>query len=299
MNKLNISRYKKSILAIITAVIMLILASIIGVKVSAKIDKDDKYNYIMDLIKQEKYIYALGELEDIQDFSAYSKEEIEKINNYKKMLTKYIEIDEEAYVRDLIKALEEFLNNYRETLNEDIFEKLKESLGLKIDNCKEKIKLLDEEKSKIIEVIEMDIVEGETLLKIFKSENPKEDVSEIEAIIENRKEEIALNEENAGNTNKVEAEKATTEENTDVSENEAITETNNDNEPKISNTIAAQSSNQLITVVSNGGSYAELTMWEKLSNGKWIEVDSMPARLGENGMKYYGDVYEMDKCTPT
>ena len=75
MNKLNISRYKKSILAIITAVIMLILASIIGVKVSAKIDKDDKYNYIMDLIKQEKYIYALGELEDIQDFSAYSKEE--------------------------------------------------------------------------------------------------------------------------------------------------------------------------------------------------------------------------------
>ena len=25
----------------------------------------------------------------------------------------------------------------------------------------------------------------------------------------------------------------------------------------------------------------------------------MPARLGENGMKYYGDVYEMDKCTPT
>ena len=179
MNKLNISRYKKSILAIITAVIMLILASIIGVKVSAKIDKDDKYNYIMDLIKQEKYIYALGELEDIQDFSAYSKEEIQKINNYKKMLTKYIEIDEEAYVRDLIKALEEFLNNYRETLNEDIFEKLKESLGLKIDNCKEKIKLLDEEKSKIIEVIEMDIVEGETLLKIFKSENPKEDVSEI------------------------------------------------------------------------------------------------------------------------
>ena len=207
MNKLNISRYKKSILAIITAVIMLILASIIGVKVSAKIDKDDKYNYIMDLIKQEKYIYALGELEDIQDFSAYSKEEIEKINNYKKMLTKYIEIDEEAYVRDLIKALEEFLNNYRETLNEDIFEKLKESLGLKIDNCKEKIKLLDEEKSKIIEVIEMDIVEGETLLKIFKSENPKEDVSEIEAIIENRKEEIALNEENAGNTIKLKLKK--------------------------------------------------------------------------------------------
>lgn len=67
----------------------------------------------------------------------------------------------------------------------------------------------------------------------------------------------------------------------------------------ISNTIAAQSSNQIITVVSNGGSYGELVMWEKDDSGNWIEVDRVAARLGQNGMKYASEVYEMDKCTPT
>lgn len=71
------------------------------------------------------------------------------------------------------------------------------------------------------------------------------------------------------------------------------------NEPKISNTSVAQNSRQIISVVSTGGSTAELVLWQKDSNGKWYEYDSMFARLGENGMKAAKDVYEMDLCTPT
>ncbi|MBM6838614.1 L,D-transpeptidase family protein, partial [Clostridium saudiense] len=67
----------------------------------------------------------------------------------------------------------------------------------------------------------------------------------------------------------------------------------------IGSTLAAQNSSQIITVVSNGGSYGELVMWEKDGSGNWIEVDRVAARLGQNGMKYASEVYEMDKCTPT
>ena len=69
--------------------------------------------------------------------------------------------------------------------------------------------------------------------------------------------------------------------------------------PKIANTSVAASSSQLISVVSTGGSTAELILWQKDSNGTWYEYDSMFARLGENGMKNSSDVYEMDLSTPT
>ena len=69
--------------------------------------------------------------------------------------------------------------------------------------------------------------------------------------------------------------------------------------PKISNTSVAASSSQLISVVSTGGTTAELVLWQKDSEGTWYEYDSMPAMLGQNGMKYASSVYEMDLSTPT
>lgn len=71
------------------------------------------------------------------------------------------------------------------------------------------------------------------------------------------------------------------------------------NEPQIASTSVAKNSSQIISVVSTGGTTAELVLWQKDSNGKWYEYDSMFARLGENGMKAAKDVYEMDLCTPT
>ena len=70
-------------------------------------------------------------------------------------------------------------------------------------------------------------------------------------------------------------------------------------QPKIAYTSAAANSSQLITVVSTGGSSAELTLWQKDSSGNWFEYDSMFARLGSGGMKSASLVYEMDMCTPT
>ena len=70
-------------------------------------------------------------------------------------------------------------------------------------------------------------------------------------------------------------------------------------QPKIAYTSAAANSSQLITVVSTGGSSAELTLWQKDSSGNWFEYDSMFAHLGSGGMKSASLVYEMDMCTPT
>lgn len=87
--------------------------------------------------------------------------------------------------------------------------------------------------------------------------------------------------------------------NNEITNSNNSTQTQNNNNPKIANTSVAKSSNQIISVVSTGGSTAELVLWQKDSNGNWYEYDSMFARLGENGMKNASEVYEMDLCTPT
>ena len=102
---------------------------------------------------------------------------------------------------------------------------------------------------------------------------------------------------------KLEAEKILeTENNIETSSITSSSESHSSNtvsQPKIAYTSAAANSSQLITVVSTGGSSAELTLWQKDSSGNWFEYDSMFARLGSGGMKSASLVYEMDMCTPT
>lgn len=135
--------------------------------------------------------------------------------------------------------------------------------------------------------IENDEDNVQALIDGFKEKYPIEDIS----LLENKyKEKLA----------KVEIEKEEElEENHTETINSNTPHFNSGNELTITNTVASQNSSQIITVVSNGGSYAELVMWEKDDNGKWGEVDRVGARLGQNGMKSSSEVYEMDKCTPT
>ncbi|MGL5354893.1 MAG: hypothetical protein ACRDA5_16495, partial [Clostridium sp.] len=66
----------------------------------------------------------------------------------------------------------------------------------------------------------------------------------------------------------------------------------------IGNTKASKDSSQLVTVVSKGGSNAELTLWERDKDNNWNSTTRTFARLGSGGMKEAGEVYEMDLCTP-
>ena len=142
---------------------------------------------------------------------------------------------------------------------------------------------------------------------------PNEDYIQLEEALKAKEEQIAIEKEEAARLEaeekaleeaaKLEAEKILeTENNIETSSITSSSESHSSNtvsQPKIAYTSAAANSSQLITVVSTGGSSAELTLWQKDSSGNWFEYDSMFARLGSGGMKSASLVYEMDMCTPT
>lgn len=161
-----------------------------------------------------------------------------------------------------------------------------------IDNHIKEMENINIFKVQIEEAIDRDIEEAKTLIEIFKRDYPDEDIlaleNKLKEKISNIEKEKELLKEDETVIEEVEYEK-------DINNSTGIQE----NKLGIANTVAAQNSSQIITVVSNGGSYGELVMWQKDGNGNWFEVDRVAARLGQNGMKYASEVYEMDKCTPT
>lgn len=126
--------------------------------------------------------------------------------------------------------------------------------------------------------------------KRIKDEEDKKLEEEIKEGLEKDADEKEKNEEN---------DSTVLENNNEITNSNNSTQTQNNNNPKIADTSVAKNSNQIISVISTGGSTAELVLWQKDSNGKWYKYDSMFARLGENGMKNASEVYEMDLCTPT
>lgn len=147
------------------------------------------------------------------------------------------------------------------------------------------------------------------MINSFKEKYPNEDISEIENIYKEKLEILRIEEEkrvkeevNKTNTSKTNTSKNNNEvqqNQEDISANNSDSTTNNDISKSIANTYAAQNSSQIVTVISEGGSYGELVAWEKVSDGSWREVQRVKARLGANGLKDASLVYEMDKCTPT
>lgn len=65
--------------------------------------------------------------------------------------------------------------------------------------------------------------------------------------------------------------------------NEQIAKTKENISARIGNTSPAANSSQLIFVVSTGGTYAEVVLWQEDSEGIWYDFDRMSGRLGENG----------------
>lgn len=276
--------------------LILIIITISGITIfnvtASKTEKNESVLEIENLISQGNYNEASAKIDELVN----NKRNIEiKILAYKELLIAYNDISLSEDTMKTKSDIEKFKNYYSELLKKDIFNKLKEDLLKKendIDNYLNEAAKISSLKEKIIEAIEKDTEEASVLIDKFKSEYPNENILDLEEKYEEKIAEIEKEKEDLKET-EVTIEEVDYEK--DINNSIVAEEDKNG----IANTSAAQNSSQIITVVSNGGSYGELVMWEKDSNGKWLEVDRVAARLGQNGMKYAGEVYEMDKCTPT
>ena len=272
----------KKYIMIIASIISLIVILTFSFSVYKSSEEKKIIKTIENYIASGNYEEALKTINDTKENKG--------LYLYENILKDFLEIREENDINNLEEKLNEFKQNYSDSLSNEIFNTLNDDI-LKID---EKVKVYYDEVSKgkeeILKYIDEDIDNVKELIDEFKEKYPKEDISEIEDNYNKKLEEI-----NAEIAEKKEEEISIPDNN--VSSSDSIS--NSNSEVGIANTEAAKSSSQIVTVVSSGGSYGELVFWEKDSSGNWIEVDRVSARLGQNGMKYASQVYEMDKCTPT
>lgn len=272
----------KKYIMIIASIISLIVILTFSFSVYKSSEEKKIIKTIENYIASGNYEEALKTINDTKENKG--------LYLYENILKDFLEIREENDINNLEEKLNEFKQNYSDSLSNEIFNTLNDDI-LKID---EKVKVYYDEVSKgkeeILKYIDEDIDNVKELIDEFKEKYPKEDISEIEDNYNKKLEEI-----NAEIAEKKEEEISILDNN--VSSSDSIS--NSNSEVGIANTEAAKSSSQIVTVVSSGGSYGELVFWEKDSSGNWIEVDRVSARLGQNGMKYASQVYEMDKCTPT
>lgn len=275
----------KKYIIIISSIISLIVILTFSFSIYKISNKNKMVKNIENFIASGNYEEALNYIND--------DNKNEKISLYKSIIKDLLELKEENNFNNLEDKLNKFKETYRDNLSSGTFNKINNEI-LNIENSINEYKNeVSSKREEILNLINEDIDSAKELIDIFKENYSDEDISEIEEKYNKRIEEI-----------KVELEEKKKEElnqsnntNNSVNNNNYLSSTNE--KLGISSTLAAQSSSQIITVVSNGGSYGELVFWEKDSSGNWLEIDRVQARLGQNGMKNASEVYEMDKCTPT
>ena len=272
----------KKYIMIIASIISLIFIITLGISIYKSNEEKKIVRTIENFISNGNYEEAL------ENINTY-KEKID-LNLYKNIINDFLEIREENDINNLEDKLNKFKEAYSDNLSIEIFNTLNNDILQIEDKIKYYYEEVNKDKEEILKFIDEDIDNAKELINKFKENYPKEDVSEIEDKYNKKLEEIKIEEEK-----KKEEEKII--ENNNVNTDNSVS--NNNSKSGIANTEAAKNSDQIVTVVSKGGSYGELAFWEKDSSGNWIEVDRVSARLGQNGMKYASEVYEMDKCTPT
>lgn len=236
----------------------------------------DYLSIINNLIEEQNYDDALNKIKELQndDSITLTDEENTSLNNHESLLKDYLKLD-------LIDSLTEYNTQMQLLLSNPLLENksfTKMSISLKNYDALLQIELasFNDTKKIIFESMEENIEEA---ARLEAEEKALEEAAKLEA------EKILENENNI--------------ETSSITSSSESHSSNTVSQPKIAYTSAAGNSSQLITVVSTGGSSAELTLWQKDSSGNWFEYDSMFARLGSGGMKSASLVYEMDMCTPT
>lgn len=308
---------------IVTALAIIIITTIacIGVKnLLYKYKNDQKISAIEAKIEQGNYEEAL---ENIKQYDLNDTTDV--YSNILKEFLDYANLDYD--IADLTDYLNKYKDTYDEYLNAYPFYKLQGDVDNLLDELNTKKVEFDTKIEAVKSLIESeDIESSKVLLEELKNKYPKEDLIEVSELLTNKEsiieqarieaEEKAKAEKEA--EEKAKEEKKNEENNSNLSNNSNDTlsssENNSNNsssssenvniattpivqKPTIADIKAAQSSSQLITVVSKGGSYAELKLWQKDSNGGWYEYASTDARLGKNGIT--DSKREGDGCTPT
>lgn len=307
-------KYKRLILIGIILVIGLIGATAVMLNQESKITAAESY------IAEGKYEEAV---ELLNNLDLKKKDEQEKKEKYLKIINEFGSISKLDNTIDKIDFIEKFKNTYKDTLNNEIFNKLNKSVSsiLKdLNERKAKIEELTTAINKCIENEEMEAAKSkiaeltekytEVSIKELKNDydNKEKEIEEklaaAEAAAEEERKAQQLKEEEE--KKKAEEEAAASAENKTMNDNSNNSNVGNEIDKQntiaplsIADTSAAQNSSQLITVVSSGGYYAELKLWQKDGSGNWQEYDSMTAMLGSGGLKAASQVYEMDMCTPT
>lgn len=275
---------KKKVIISITAILSVLFLLFLSNSMYKSNKEKLKIETVENLIINGDYEEALEKINDDKDN--------ENLISYKNLIEDFLNLRDYEDIEDKKEVLEIFKEKYKDDITGDIFESLNKDLSKIEESISNYYKEITIEKEKINKAIEEDIDSVGDLIKSFKEKYPKEDITEIEDTYNKKLEEI---------NNSIEHN------NSDVtSENSSspnITSNSNSNSNSgvvgIGSTNAAKNSSQIVTVVSTGGSYGELVVWEKDRLGNWIEVDRVAARLGQNGLKSASEVYEMDKCTPT
>ncbi|WP_243109797.1 L,D-transpeptidase family protein [Clostridium sartagoforme] len=273
---------KKKVIISITAILSVLFLLFLSNSMYKSNKEKLKIETVENLIINGDYEEALEKINDDKDN--------ENLISYKNLIEDFLNLRDYEDIEDKKEVLEIFKEKYKDDITGDIFESLNKDLSKIEESISNYYKEITIEKEKINKAIEEDIDSVGDLIKSFKEKYPKENITEIEDTYNKKLEEI---------NNSIEHN------NSDVtSENSSspnITSNSNSNSGVvgIGSTNAAKNSSQIVTVVSTGGSYGELVVWEKDRLGNWIEVDRVAARLGQNGLKSASEVYEMDKCTPT
>ena len=275
--------------AIIIIIAISILISIICFASYKNIKAKNNYNErlveVESLIQEGEYTKAI---EKIKEINETIKGLDRKYLMYQEVLENYLLINFEKDKFQAKEELNDFYEKYEEELKKTVFYRLYNEVVKQTEELESYFREVIEAKKVIEDNISGDIDKAKVLIDEFKSKYPLEDITELESKYKERVEYIEKEKEEKSVVEEIDYEK-------DIN-NSGVTEGSGKG---IGSTLAAQNSSQIITVVSNGGSYGELVMWEKDGSDNWIEVDRVAARLGQNGMKYESEVYEMDKCTPT
>lgn len=277
------SNNKAIIIAISILISIICFASYKNIK--AKNNYNERLVEVESLIQEGEYTKAI---EKIKEINESIKGLDRKCLMYQEVLEIYLLINFEKDKFQAKEELNDFYEKYEEELKKTVFHRLYNEVVKRTEELESYFREVIEAKKAIEDNISGDIDKAKVLIDEFKSKYPLEDITELESKYKERVEYIEKEKEEKSVVEEIDYEK-------DIN-NSGATEGSGKG---IGSTLAAQNSSQIITVVSNGGSYGELVMWEKDGSDNWIEVDRVAARLGQNGMKYASEVYEMDKCTPT
>lgn len=300
-------KYKKKYTIFIGVVVVLVITSVVGISTKLFIDtykNNKKVKSVETKIDEGLYNEALEDLKDCE-----VNEVTERYSNILKDYIDYFNLEDT--LDSLINYLSAYKEKYYNYLNEYPFNKLQNDVISMLDELGTKKAELESKVEDLKQLIEnKDIDSSKALLNELLENYPKEDFTEVsellastEAFIEQErlKSLEQQEEEKKDNSSNSSSSANTSSDNPSSSlEDSSLDESSNNvqiTQPSIANINAAKDSSQLITVVSKGGSYAELKLWQKNSNGEWYEYASEDARLGKNGVTDSKE--EGDGCTPT